>query len=149
MKIKKLTQTAKELLQQHDLSRWRCALKSNTGSLIGGCKYSSRLIFINRFYAEHNREEYVIDTLLHELAHALTPGNGHNKVWKKVALELGCNPKLDWEKITIQPGKYQAQCPTCELIFHKYRKPKYVRGYYCPKCGKEHGQLSFRGGHEQ
>jgi predicted amidophosphoribosyltransferase len=44
------------------------------------------------------------------------------------------------------PGKYKAVCPTCETVFYKYRKPKYVQGYYCPKCGKELGKLVFHTG---
>jgi hypothetical protein len=32
-----------------------------------------------------------VDVLLHELAHALTPGHGHDDVWKNVAQALGCS----------------------------------------------------------
>ncbi len=144
MKITTLNKKARDLLRQHDLSRWRFALKTHTGSLLGGCNYNVPGIFINKFYAEHNDEEFVIDTLIHELAHALTPGHRHDKVWRKLALDLGCNSRLDWSKIITQPGNYQAVCPTCEVVFNKYRKPKYIQGYYCPKCGKEHGQLDFK-----
>lgn len=34
----------------------------------------------------------LLDTLLHEIAHALTPGDGHGKLWQAKAMELGARP---------------------------------------------------------
>jgi hypothetical protein len=34
----------------------------------------------------------VMDTILHEIAHALTPG-GHTKAWKATAAAIGATPK--------------------------------------------------------
>lgn len=47
-------------------------------------------IELNYNFVLNNHEVHVIETILHEIAHALTPGNGHNHVWKEQARELGC-----------------------------------------------------------
>jgi hypothetical protein len=61
-----------------------------------------------------------------------------------MARKLGCIPKACSKVgVLVRPGKWQASCPTCARQFHKYRRPKYVAGYYCPSCGKERGQLQF------
>jgi hypothetical protein len=33
------------------------------------------------------------DTILHEIAHALTPGHNHDSVWRAKSIEIGCDGK--------------------------------------------------------
>lgn len=57
----------------------------------GLCNYAKKRITISRHYLEMAAETDILDILWHELAHALTPGHGHNDLWKNVALSLGCS----------------------------------------------------------
>lgn len=145
MDSKKLREEAARLFEQHGLLHWKFDLRRQTGYRLGGCNYRKKTIVVNGFYAEHNGDEMVIDTLLHEIAHALTPGHKHDAVWKAMAVRIGCRPDQHWKKnAVIQLGRYTATCPKCRAVFHKYRRPKYIQGYYCPICGKEHGRLNFQ-----
>jgi SWI/SNF-related matrix-associated actin-dependent regulator of chromatin subfamily A-like protein 1 len=46
-------------------------------------------ISINQSHAEHDDESEVIETILHEIAHAITPGAGHRPIWRQTALAIG------------------------------------------------------------
>lgn len=142
----KLASTAGELFKLHGLAfrGWRMEFR-NYAHRLGSCCSRRRIIALNAFYADRNTEAHVLDTLLHEIAHALVgPSHAHGPVWKAMARKLGCNPKACSKTgIVIRPGKWQASCPTCTRQFHKYRKPRYKHGYYCPSCGKDKGRLVF------
>lgn len=141
----KFLEEAEGLLKNNNLRDWKVELRAHTGQRVGGCHYRTRIIALNAFFVEHNDEALVLDNLKHEVAHALTPGHKHNHVWKAAAIRLGCRfDDRDWKGWNQHPGKYKAVCPTCKAVFYKYRKPKYIQGYYCPKCGKEHGRLQFQ-----
>jgi predicted SprT family Zn-dependent metalloprotease len=142
----KLVTIAAELFNLHGLDGRGCRLQfRNYGHRLGSCCSRRRVIALNAFYADNNDELHVLDTLLHETAHALVgPYHGHGPVWQAMARKLGCIPKACWKTgVLIRPGKWQAWCPTCARQFFRYRKPRYTLGYYCPTCGKEDGRLVF------
>ena len=142
----KVITVAAELFHLHGLDDRGWGLEfRNFAHRLGGCSSQHKIIAINTYYAENNDESVVLDTLVHEVAHALVgPARGHDPVWKAMALKLGCIPKACGKNsVNIRPGKWQASCPSCSHQFHKYRTPKFILGYYCPKCGKEAGRLAF------
>ena len=57
----------------------------------GSCNWKKKIIYLQPMYVELNEEEEVTNTILHEIAHGLTPKHGHNKFWKRKAIEIGCN----------------------------------------------------------
>ena len=141
----KLMKAGAILLNEHGLHSWEVELRTKTGGRLGGCHYKYRVIELNDFFVDNNSDETVVEILRHEVAHALTPGHNHDSVWRAMAIQLGCT--LDRNcRVMAPPGKYKAVCPGCSTVFYKYRKPKYVQGYYCPRCGKEHGKLVFHTG---
>jgi hypothetical protein len=70
--------------------------------------------------------------MLHEIAHALVRiKHHHDKVWRKKALEIGCNGKMYYDpKEVILPPRIR----------------KYDKGWTatCPKCGKQFTYLTRR-----
>src|SRR6185295_10605804 len=83
---------AERLLQQHGLTDWKFALNSNKRRL-GVCRQHLRRIELSQHYVERNPEEHILDTLLHEIAHAIVGvSHGHNQVWKDMCHQLGCSP---------------------------------------------------------
>lgn len=100
-------------------------------------------IELSRHLVERNDEAEVLDTILHEIAHALAGHKaGHGPVWRSWCGIVGANPQR-CGNADMPAGKWQATCPGCSKVYHRHRKPKYVTGYYCRLCGKERGQLSF------
>lgn len=77
----------------------------------------------------------VIETLLHELAHAIAGYiNGHNIIWKHIAQLIGSNGKVFCEKI-FSPYKYQLCCPEgCKQFRHQINRKTYIENMVtCPK----------------
>ncbi|AHY25245.1 hypothetical protein AVV36_gp165 [Pectobacterium bacteriophage PM2] len=73
-----------------ELSDWRFEVVSSTSKKnIGYCSYSKKLVAIQAHFFFAMSAELVEETILHELAHALTQGHKHDKVWRAKALELG------------------------------------------------------------
>ena len=73
-----------------------CEIKfDNAYKRAGACFYQKKtLSFSIRFLRQASADE-IRDTLLHEIAHALVgPKNGHNLIWKKKAIELGCSGEI-------------------------------------------------------
>lgn len=91
----------------------------------GSCQYSSKTITLSAHLTTINSEEHVKDTILHEIAHALAgPNHRHDRVWKKIARELGCSAVTTFgSEVVLPKGKWQAVCPNCKKVYHRYRKP--------------------------
>ena len=57
----------------------------------GLCDGSKRVIYLSKTLLKISTEEEVLDTILHEIAHAIVGyGFGHGKKWKEKAIEIGC-----------------------------------------------------------
>ncbi len=112
---------------------WRFQF-DNARRRFGCCKYRPKLITLSKYLTELNDEKTVINTILHEIAHALTPGHGHDLVWKRKALEIGCdgNRCYDSKTVSTPQSKYIAHCSGCNTIHKKQRKP--TRASSCGNC---------------
>jgi len=94
MNINDVPALARALMDQHLPAghRWTFALDS-AKSRLGACQYTKRKITVSRHFAAHATEAEVRDTVLHEIAHVLTPSDKHGLRWKAVATRLGATPK--------------------------------------------------------
>ena len=133
MELKKLVDAAVELMAKHGLVEWKFGIADSKRRL-GVCKYDQKQIEIGEFYARNNPEESVLDTLLHEIAHALAgPEAGHGPVWRAIAIRIGATPKAcdNSPETIVEPGDWQTTCPACHRTHHRYRRPKTLDGYRC------------------
>lgn len=97
-----------------------------TGTTNGG------VIMLSTFITQHHSETKVLDTILHEIAHGLTPGHGHDHVWRSKAISIGCNGERcydmnDSEELLAakeKTSKVVGTCPKCSNKFFKTRIPK-------------------------
>ena len=74
------------------LSSYKLVFSKRLETSAGICKYTSKTIELadRMMKWEDSKEEEVIDTLLHETAHALAGSKAHHgPVWKKWALKIG------------------------------------------------------------
>ncbi|MBA4191016.1 MAG: hypothetical protein C0467_23775 [Planctomycetaceae bacterium] len=135
MDLVKLREAAAEQLARHNLAGWTFHL-ADTKRRLGVCKHRSKRIEISEYYAIHNTDEAVWDTLLHEVAHAIAgPEAGHGPVWKAVAVRLGATPRAcdNSPDTVVEPGAWQTTCTACNRTHHRYKRPKSLSGYRC-KC---------------
>jgi len=94
---------------------------------------------------ERNPESDVLDTILHEIAHALLgTGHGHDAIWKAKCLEVDANPERCYgDEIDMPKGRWRATCPGCGQEFHRHRRPRILQGWHHKECGKDRGTLSW------
>ncbi len=133
MDLKVLEQIARQEMRANGLHGWTFSL-SNTKRRLGVCKYRAKRIEVAEYYARHSPEDSVLDTLRHEIAHAIAgPAAKHGPRWKAVAVRLGATPRSceTSGQAVVQPGDWRATCPACEKTVPLYRRPRRLTGYRC------------------
>src|SRR5439155_12097262 len=124
--LKELETIASAEMARHGLHGWTFAY-ANTKRRLGMCKYRKKRIEIAEYYALNSPPESVLDTLLHEIAHAIAgPAARHGPAWKAIASRLGATPRAcDTSTATVmKPGDWQATCPSCKKNIHRYKRPR-------------------------
>jgi hypothetical protein len=119
----------------------RCISKSKGG--IWHREYCGGIIQLSSFVTLHHGDDKVLDTILHEIAHGLTPGHGHDYVWRNKAISIGCNGERCYdvnesEELVAaheQTANFIGTCPKCSGKFFKTRVPK--RDSWCKCTGRK------------
>ena len=137
MELEKAQELAKTLFEEHHLSKWTFKF-DNASRRFGVCKYSEHIISLSKKLTLLNSEKIVRGILLHEIAHALVRINHHHdKVWRKKAIEIGCDGKRCYGNEVILPPKvdykfYITTCPKCgKESTYELKSP---RRYACKAC---------------
>lgn len=147
MDLEQLQVIARQEMSKHGLHGWRFGL-ARTKRRLGACKHRTKQIEISEYYARHSPAETVLDTLLHEIAHAIAgPGAGHGPAWKAIAIRLGATPRSceSSDSAVVEPGDWQATCPACARTVHFYRRPKSLRGYRCKCAARSPLTFAYKG----
>ncbi len=140
MQFHNVRTSALELLAKHGLREWAFAFNWRKRSM-GLCVYSSRRIELSVHFVERNDHAEVVDTILHEIAHALVgPEHAHDHVWKKKCVQIGARP-VRCGQADMPEGRWRAVCPGCGQNFQRHRRPKKIKGWYCRPCGPTAGEL--------
>ena len=139
---------AKQLMKEEakkypELSTWRFGFDRSVRRF-GRCSFGKNLITISKPLTRLNEESHVLDTIRHEIAHALAgPGQGHNEIWRKKAIELGCNGERCYDSRTVigVERPYIGTCPRCGYQTKKFRRKisacrtccdRYNHGHFTP-----------------
>lgn len=101
----------------------------------GQCRYGPKEIGLSWpvFELEANRDR-ALDTILHEVAHALTPGSGHGRAWKLQAIALGANPSSCDGELRPAPAPWVADC-SCDCSHSRFKAPPAGAKYRCRNTG--------------
>ncbi len=136
---------ARELLDKHGLFNWHFQY-DRAKRRAGCCKHSRLTITLSYYFACHNGEAEIRETILHEIAHALAgPREGHGPAWKAICRRIGAKPVRCYNSsvVDMPQGDFKATCNGCQAVFHRHRRPGRGRWRYCTKCGPELGRLEF------
>jgi len=110
---------------------------NNRKTVLGSCNYNKKVISLSKPYIESNKDEVIKNTILHEIAHALTK-SGHDKKWKLKYIEIGGNGnRVNYEAVIKY--KYIATCPECGYET-EYNKRQSVA---CHKCCVKYNNGKF------
>lgn len=123
MKLLDALRLARSLLSDHGLSHWRVAF-SSAKRQFGLCDAAKREIRLSRHLVMLNNESRVRNTILHEIAHALTPGTAHGRPWRELFIEMGGDGRRTYdasEVVTVQ-APYIVWCPACGASKEAFRK---------------------------
>lgn len=128
-----------ELLRQHGLWQqgWRTR-PDRAKTRAGCCRYTRKIIGLSAPITALNSWEQTLDTIRHEIAHALVgPGHGHDEVWQAMAEKLGATPKACCHAQS-PATRYQLHCRRCGKMVRGYhRRPRIdLSKYWASCCGK-------------
>jgi predicted SprT family Zn-dependent metalloprotease len=144
MQLSEAQELALRLMKKFRLRSWTYATNKRKKTL-GLCFSRIRRIELSTNFILYNSAETVTETILHEIAHALVgTHHGHDDVWKAKAALIGCSPTRTTRNVIMPPGKWQATCGGCGNLFSRYRRPKYMDGNSCRRCGPDVGVLRYR-----
>jgi hypothetical protein len=146
MTRKEITKLANQLMTKHGLVQqgWKFEFDDKVIKRAGLCDPRWKRISLTGYFADHETEFEIKDTILHEIAHALVgTKNGHNKIWKAKAIEIGgtgercyhgkigTNPEATTKRRTTI---YMGTCPACG----GQRKSKVRKRCSCGVCDKKY-----------
>lgn len=101
----------------------------------GCCFYNTKTVSLSYYLVEQNNfivTDNVKNILLHEIAHALVgPNHGHDDIWRKKALEIGCDGmRCHSMKFAMAAFVYSCECGKCQLNRHR----RLTRDLICREC---------------
>ena len=111
--------------------------QNNTKTSLGVCNHNKKTIYISTYFMRGPSCNYnkVKHCLLHEISHALTPGQKHNLIWKKMCIKLGGDGRV-CATMDIPARSWKLKCDKCKWVKEYYRKPK-LDNKVCIKCKRK------------
>lgn len=151
-------QMLRKELDKHGLENWSACLSTNESNWVGKCFGSPHFtIMLNAHHVDIHPESEIIDTIKHEVAHAIVGAeHGHDAVWEAKARELGCHcrPCIELPPYLIDAIRSGATIEM-EMVDKTIKKvteeviqvPKYRVTRLqekCPICGKVAKEISSK-----
>lgn len=123
-----------DLMADYGLSTWNFGF-DNAKLRCGQCSHAKRRITLSRHYVELNDEREVRDTILHEIAHALTPGAKHGPKWQAVARRLGATPKRCADaSVSMPEARWELICTEGHSYGPRHRRYLRMNMHVCGRC---------------
>ncbi len=135
MNLSNAKELAESLLIVHKLFDWHFKF-DGAKRRYGQCLYRTKTITLSRHLTLLNTEKHVKETIIHEIAHALTPYQHHNRIWQLKAIELGIRPnRCAIDKAKVEPN-FKAICFNCQHVHTRFRRTKNKREACAICCRK-------------
>jgi len=146
MELSAAKQLALSLMKEHGFGDLPFSFHRMKNAL-GTCYFSGGVptaIKLSEYWVPHLSEAEVRDTILHEIAHAMTPRDHHGAAWRAAARRIGANPSRTADTVPMEVqrkvkqlhAKYRATCYDCGNVhfFNRMTKTWRYRGYVCKNC---------------
>ncbi len=154
MNITRAKQILREELDKNELYHVEAKMNGRLTSAFGRYKWHRlsqyKVVELSTKLVEINDEDRVRLTILHEVAHALTEGHGHDSVWQAKLLEIGgdgkrCYDRTDTNVIEKAPRTLlQAFCPEHGDRGRTYRRLNRACTDCCNKYNNGRYDASYR-----
>ncbi len=139
MELSEVRKLALELIKENGATCWFTF--SEARRQLGCYSPKDNTIHISKSLAELNNKKVVKDVLLHEIAHSLTRGHGHDRVFKRLCSELGCSQKTFIElEINKEEKRYLYTCKNCGKVIQRHTK-NYTTA--CLSCCKKYNKGEY------
>ena len=137
MDINKAKELGLKLLKEHNLEDWILRF-DNCKRRFGQCRPVEEVISMSKLIVELNTEAEFVDTVKHEIAHALVGcRHNHDYVWKDKAVAIGCSGERTYsEDVIIPKGEYIMTCPNCKKVSTRHKIPR--ENSACGRCCKKY-----------
>ena len=145
MNLKDVTTLVEDVFKKHNLTDWKFTF-STSKRAFGDCNSYFKKIRLSKVLCELNEEKHVIDSLMHEIAHALVGvKQRHNVIWKLKCREIGANPERCYSSkdVIMPPAKHIYRCPGCGKDFNYNRLLKEHNRTACAICCKGKWKKQF------
>lgn len=123
----------KEKQIKYGLTKWslRC---SDMSDKVGVCDYNRKTITLSTVFMRGSNCNYakVKKALMHEIAHALTPGHSHDKIWKTLCEGIGGDTRLA-ATMNLPGMNWSIYCPGCKWRQEQFTKPN-LENAVCGTC---------------
>ncbi len=101
----------------------------------GICRYKEKLITLSVSYCLKASKGNIVNTILHEIAHAIVgPGHGHDAIWKATARRIGCTAER-CHRVEHTLPRWRGRCG-CSQEWKRQRLTQRARTAFCSKCKK-------------
>lgn len=136
MNLDEAEKLARRLMDENGLSHWHFDF-DRASRRFGSCDWARRLITLSWKLTALNETEQVRQTILHEIAHAMSPGDGHGYKWRSACARLGIEPTRCYTDAEVksparQASRYEIGCARCNTWNPRFRRP--TRMMVCRQC---------------
>ena len=131
--LKEIHEFALLEMKEYELDDWKFGF--DLAQVRGGvCKHRKKEISLSVSYCCAASREDVLDTVLHEIAHALAGFKvGHGPKWKKICKAIGCSGKV-YHTTIHGKDRWEGTCP-CGRSWTRMKLSQRSKKYaICPKC---------------
>jgi len=133
MDILKAETIARQKMNEHGLNDWSFYFDESV-SRRGACHWERKAISLSKALVELNGESHILNTILHEIAHALCGrGEMHGSMWQSTAIMIGCNGERCSSYGVSIPKPFHCACPNCGQGWSAHRRTKVACGHCCKR----------------
>jgi len=141
-----VVRTARALLDEHGLKNVRITW-TQAANTLGQCRFfkgygatpprAYELRFSRKVFPHLSRSEQM-QVITHEVAHAITPGHGHDAVWRSQHRSMGGNAQTCAnlsEEVLKATRKWRGECPNGHVQYRAQKSAKMYR-VSCGRCSR-------------